>query len=147
VSSTGPFANILHQETIRRLAGDRTFERGRAYHQEGRVADLVRQPGALTARVRGEAEYEVRLWVKDDNLAYRCTCPVGQEQAFCKHAVAVALTWLASPQGILSASVDRDAVMAALDTIPRTGLVELLAEEAALSAPLREKILARAKRS
>jgi len=145
MTTAGPFANILHQETIRRLAGDRTFERGRVYQSEGRVSDLARQSGALTAKVAGETEYLVRLWVKDDNLAFHCSCPVGQEQTFCKHAVAVALTWLASPRGMLAASLDKDAVAAALDGIPRTGLVELLMEEAAQNAALRERILERAK--
>jgi uncharacterized Zn finger protein len=145
--SSSPFANILHQDTIRRLSDDRTFDRGRAYFSENRVVELSRQPGALIAKVRGGTEYEVRLWVKEDKLAFRCSCPLGMEQTFCKHAVAVALAWLATPQGIVAASPDRDLVSAALDTIPRTGLVEILLEEAAQSPRLRERILARAKKS
>lgn len=139
----GPTANILHQDTIRALAGDRTFARGQAYHREGRVTDLHRQAAALTAKVRGESAYDVRLWVKDDALAYHCSCPLGQEQTFCKHAVAVALAWLATPVARLSSG---DPVAAALDTIPRAALVELLLEEAETNPRLRERIFARAKK-
>ena len=143
MTTEGPIANILHQDTIRRLAGDRTFERGQSYFKEGRVTELARSGVALTAKVRGESAYEVRLWVKDDNLAYLCTCPLGKEQTFCKHAVAVSLAWLAKPEARIAAG---DPVASALDTIPRTGLVELLLEEAATSPTLREKILAKARK-
>jgi hypothetical protein len=89
-----PIANILHQETIRRLSGDGAFERGRLYAAEGRVVDVVRKEGAISAKVRGTETYEVRIWMHDESLAYSCNCPQGQEQAFCKHAVAVALSFV-----------------------------------------------------
>lgn len=38
--------------------------------------------------------YAVRIWVRDDGLAYECTCPVGRDRQFCKHAVAIALAHL-----------------------------------------------------
>ena len=89
-----PIANILHQETIRRLSGDGAFERGKAYFQDGRVVDIQRKEGTVFAKVRGTETYDVRIWMKDESLAYACVCPQGQEQAFCKHAVAVALAFL-----------------------------------------------------
>ncbi len=87
-------ANILHQDTIRRLSGDGAFERGRAYFQQGRVEELARKEGSVQARVRGAETYDVRIWMKDEKLAYACSCPQGQDQAFCKHAVAVALAFV-----------------------------------------------------
>jgi uncharacterized Zn finger protein len=89
-----PIANILHQETIRRLSGDGAFERGKTYFMEGRVVDIQRKEGTVFAKVRGTETYDVRIWMKDESLAYACVCPQGQEQAFCKHAVAVALAFL-----------------------------------------------------
>jgi hypothetical protein len=89
-----PIANILHQETIRRLSGDGAFERGRLYAAQGRVVDVVRKDGAIAAKVRGTETYEVRIWMHEESLAYSCNCPQGQEQAFCKHAVAVALSFV-----------------------------------------------------
>ena len=91
-----PTASILHQDTIRRLSGDGAFERGKAYAAQGRVTDIVRKEGAVTAKVRGSEAYAVRIWMHEGSLAYACNCPQGQEQAFCKHAVALALTFVGS---------------------------------------------------
>lgn len=102
-----PIANILHQETIRRLSGDGAFERGKAYFQGGRVVDIQRKEGTVFAKVRGTETYDVRIWMKDESLAYACVCPQGQEQAFCKHAVAVALAFLGGlPQGSTQMTAD-----------------------------------------
>lgn len=92
--SSQPIANILHQETIRKLSTDRAFERGKTYFNEGRVVDVTRREGSVHARVQGTEPYAVRIWIKDDSLAYACECPQGQDRAFCKHAVAVALSFV-----------------------------------------------------
>lgn len=88
-----PVASILHQETIRRLSGDGAFDRGKKYFDEGRVTGVERREGSVHAKVRGAepTPYAVRIWMKDGTVAYSCSCPQGQEQAFCKHAVALAL--------------------------------------------------------
>lgn len=86
--------NILHRETLRRLSGDGSFERGKRYFEEQRVAELVRSRSSVLARVRGSTEYAVQIWSHDDGLAFTCSCPHGQEKAFCKHAVATSLAWL-----------------------------------------------------
>lgn len=97
-----PIANILHQETIRKLSTDRAFERGKTYFNEGRVVDVTRRDGSVHARVQGTEPYAVRIWIKDDSLAYACECPQGQDRAFCKHAVAVALSFVG---GLAAAAV------------------------------------------
>jgi uncharacterized Zn finger protein len=38
--------------------------------------------------------YAVRIWVREEGLAYECTCPMGVQQQFCKHTVAIALAHL-----------------------------------------------------
>jgi uncharacterized Zn finger protein len=91
-----PFANILHKDVIVELAGSASFERGRRYFEEKRVASLARREGALFASVRGTETYAVKIWVHLESLAYSCSCPQGQEKAFCKHAVATSLAWLAA---------------------------------------------------
>ncbi len=92
-----PIANILHQDTIRRLSGDGAFDRGRRYAAQGRVSDVARRDGAVTAKVRGSSEaYDVRIWIHEGSLAYACNCDQGKEQAFCKHAVAVSLSFVGS---------------------------------------------------
>ena len=90
-----PDANILHRDVVAKLAGEPSFARGETYFREGRVLTLARHEMSLTGLVRGSDRYLVRLWVGDNNLAFACTCPQGQESVFCKHAVAVALAWIA----------------------------------------------------
>lgn len=110
-SVASPIANILHHETIQRLSGDGAFARGKKYFLEGRVEELTRRDGAVHAKVRGTESYAVRIWMRDESLAYSCSCPQGQEQAFCKHAVAVALasTGVPSPSDTKEALGDSKA--------------------------------------
>lgn len=103
-----PIANILHQDTIRRLSTDGAFERGKAYFQEGRVVELARKDGSVVAKVKGTESYEVRIWMHEDSLAYACSCPMGQERWFCKHAVAVALAFVGSIAGLAAGSDPAD---------------------------------------
>jgi uncharacterized Zn finger protein len=91
----GEIANILHRDTIAVLVGGKVFERGQACFAAGRVVRVEAAHGELRGTVRpemkGRAAYAVRIWVRDEGLAYECTCPMGAQRQFCKHAVAIAL--------------------------------------------------------
>ncbi len=80
------------------IVGSKTFERGEQCFTTGRVLGVESGPGELCGVVRPQdrtrAPYEVRIWVRDDGLAYQCTCPIGEARQFCKHAVAIALAHL-----------------------------------------------------
>ncbi len=65
------------------------------YFESGAVVDLVQTAGAIKARVLGSEEYRVVLRPGRGALEWSCTCPVGEEGDFCKHAVAAGLAWLA----------------------------------------------------
>jgi tetratricopeptide (TPR) repeat protein len=83
----------LHRLTS--LADAKTFARGRAYFLDGAVGRLGERDGAVHADVRGTHRYHVELGVAEDGgLDYECNCPIGEDGVFCKHAVAVALSWL-----------------------------------------------------
>lgn len=94
----GGIANILHRDTIAALVGSKVFERGEACFASGRVLRVEVGQGELRGSVRpelrGRAVYAVRIWLRDQGLAYECTCPMGMQRQFCKHAVAVALAHL-----------------------------------------------------
>lgn len=81
---------------IRALAGKVWFARGEAYFQQGRVGELHELNGKLSTIVTGTEDYRVRLWTEDNDLGYSCTCPLGEDEQFCKHCVAAALAWLAT---------------------------------------------------
>lgn len=88
-------SDLITLSAIRTLADAKSFERGRAYYRDGAVSRLTERDGELSATVRGTYRYHVEFAVgNDDTLHYACNCPVGDDGAFCKHAVAVALSWL-----------------------------------------------------
>jgi uncharacterized Zn finger protein len=141
-----PFANILHQDVLRELAGSASFERGQRYHEEKKVISLARREGTLTASVKGSDTYRVQIWVHHESLAYSCSCPQGQEKAFCKHAVATALAWLDEcgdnvRPGANSFSIEDAALTAALAKRSREELVALILVAARTNADLRALIL------
>lgn len=91
------FSDILDEDLLLELAGDRSFERGVDYFESGRVYSLAEYNERITAQVQGTQPYQVDLWLENDDLQYRCTCPVGVDGWFCKHCVAVALAWIDEP--------------------------------------------------
>jgi len=85
----------------------------------------------VKAKVRGSSSYQVKLWLDDGQAAFDCSCPVGVDGRFCKHAVAVALVVtdaVADPGQRAEAVIDIRAHLAGLD---HDALVELLVDRAA----------------
>jgi uncharacterized Zn finger protein len=119
---------------LRRLAGARTFDRGRAYL--GQVEDLDVSATAITATVRGTHDYLVSLCPGDQELRGSCSCPQGQEGLFCKHCVAVGLVVLAEADAGLPRLVE--ATKARKGTVDRwlesLTKADLLAEVRGLAA-------------
>jgi uncharacterized Zn finger protein len=95
MSESAKLAEVLTLAEVQSLADTKTFARGKAYFHDGVISRLDERDGAVHASVRGTHRYRVELTVDEDGeLAYDCSCPVGDEGVFCKHAVAVALSWL-----------------------------------------------------
>jgi len=122
-------ANILHRETIKVIVGSKTFERGEQCFAAKRVQEVEANRGELRGRVlpsteRDRAPYVVRIWVRDEGLAYECTCPIGLQRQFCKHTVAIALTHLDNER--IEAERDLALLREALCAVKPTALVERL---------------------
>ena len=73
------------------LAGEKTFARGEAYCEGGKVEILSVDPSRIAARVHGTETYAVELDGDGSNPDGRCSCPAFSQFGFCKHLVAVAL--------------------------------------------------------
>jgi uncharacterized Zn finger protein len=93
VDASSSFAAFLERSTLRRIAGARSFERGEDYFLNGQVKALAEHEGTITAKVQGTRPYRIELWIEEDDLEYSCTCPMGADGEFCKHCVAVGLSW------------------------------------------------------
>ncbi len=88
------FEGELNSAFLAQHAEQRTWQKGNLYYQDGRVKQLARQKNSLHAIVQGSQEYQVDLWYSDGVIGYRCSCPVGQREFFCKHLVAVVQAWI-----------------------------------------------------
>lgn len=116
------------------MAGRRSFERGLLYAANGRVGRRTATETSVKAKVRGSASYQVKLWFdedEDDEPAYECSCPMGMDGNFCKHAVAVALV---VTDAVADSNEQAEAVIdvrAYLEGLGPTALVDLLVERAA----------------
>ncbi|MGF1538344.1 MAG: SWIM zinc finger domain-containing protein [Elainellaceae cyanobacterium] len=91
------FSDLLDEDLLFDLAGDRYFERGVEYFEYGRVRSLAQYGDRIVAEVAGTMPYQVQLWLEDETLNSRCSCPLGVDGLFCKHCVAVALAWIDEP--------------------------------------------------
>ncbi len=88
---------LLTRDGLLEMAGERSFARGEDYTRRGYVHDLASEGDGLTARVTGTEEYYVEIYPGEGELQTTCTCPLGADDIFCKHCVAVGLTWFANP--------------------------------------------------
>ena len=143
VQNGGPFPSS-HRCAIRRRRLDgairiavKEFARGASYFASGAVVDLVQTRDAIKAHVLGSDEYRVELRPVRGVLAASCTCPVGKEGEFCKHAVAAGLAWLGRGE---DGGDDLAGVRIHLKTENKEALVDMLVEQAANDPELRARL-------
>ena len=135
---------LLTRETLRRLAGQRSFERGEEYAATGAVGSLQWDESSIRAGVQGAERYRVRLELAGGSLAGSCTCPVGHDGLFCKHCVAVGLAWLARTPDLpeAAAAPTRSELRDRLAALGADALADLLVEEALDDEYLYARLLA-----
>lgn len=151
--------DVLTLHAIEELADARTFARGKAYFHDGTVGLLDADEYELRASVQGTQRYRVRLAAgSDGELEFECDCPVGDDGTFCKHAVAVALSWLENageevfePSETDSAKPRKkrkthgEQIREYLETLDESALREWLLEAADRDSGIRDKLLFSAK--
>ena len=135
----------LNIRRIRSLAGETWFARGQAYFQQGHVGELSEHNGKLDVIVTGTEDYRVRLGIEDNDLSYSCTCPLGDDEQFCKHCVAAALAWLATAKNEGGAPQrPRESHASDLHTFlehqEKESLIRILLAEAENNSGLREQL-------
>ncbi len=125
----------LDLQTIKKYAPARALERGYDYYQSGLVSSVKEYKGVISAKVKGQQTYTVRLHIEDgEDFDYSCTCPMGDEGEFCKHCVAVALTWINRNEKKEvtknSYEVTLKDIENYLNTLDKTTLVDMLIQQA-----------------
>src|SRR6266508_484508 len=134
--------SLFSPTALRRRAGERAFNRGAAYAAGRRVTGLKVAGDSASATVRGSRPYRVRLWIDAGLPTYSCTCPVGEEEGFCKHCVAVGLALAGEEGRASSASEDaRVDLREYLRSVRKEELIDLLLEQATEDEFLRGRLL------
>lgn len=82
---------VLSATLLEEQAGWLIFERGVNYADHGHVTALEATDAEITAVVLGSSPYRVTIRLADGLLTFDCSCPMGDDRAFCKHLVAVGL--------------------------------------------------------
>lgn len=133
---------ILTNKKLRELAGGRSFTRGEEYFKAEAVASLTERNDKISANVEGSDMYTVKLWVTSGELEYDCSCPYASDEGeFCKHCVAVGLSWLKKkPKGKSEGATIKD-VGKYLQQQPVSSLVEMLMEQVMENDRLHERLL------
>ncbi len=127
-------ARLISEPALRALAGEQSFARGTAYFDSGAVISLVDAGARIAACVVGTDQYTVTLRAQDETLLWDCTCPVGEDGEFCKHAVATSLGWLDMQAGGNSIADytgrrELEAIRKEIALLNHTELVDLLMEQ------------------
>jgi uncharacterized Zn finger protein len=127
-------------ETLRLLAGA-AFARGEAYHRDRCVEILAIEPERVLAKVAGTEDYRVNLRGADETIRGECTCPAFDDDGFCKHMVAAALTANESNHGPEPMSAGPLArIRAHLADKPNEALVAIIVELAERDPALFRKL-------
>ena len=82
---------MINEKIIQKLTHPVSFERGLKYYQQGRVTKYSNLGNRLSAEVIGTGVYRVNIDLSD--LEVSCNCPAAERQDFCKHQIAVLLTY------------------------------------------------------
>lgn len=142
-NSSHSLETLLTRDSLLDLAGARSFQRGDDYFKSGHVNDIDIGWDVLSARVTGQEDYYVDLWAEGSQLQSSCTCPLGVDRIFCKHCVAVGLTWLKNPEGAHTAQkpVTIDDVESFLERQEKAVLIEWMLDRAHNDADWQQQLL------
>lgn len=114
-------------DTLRQLAGEKSFARGETYHRDGRVVLLSIEPARVLAQVAGSEDYRTVLAGRGKTIDGECSCPAYEDSGFCKHMVATALAANAADEkgeAVVVGALAR--IRDHLKTIGIDGLVEMI---------------------
>jgi uncharacterized Zn finger protein len=95
--------------------GEKTFQRGKIYFEEGRVLSAIKLENRVLGEVLGAEKYLTNIAL--DDLGSSCTCPVREN---CKHGAALILQFLSGNY------VDGDCIMLDLERAEKFELLKTL---------------------
>ena len=112
----------ITEEDIRNLVGEGSFQRGQKYFRDDRIFDTRRVGMTLKAKCEGSRStpYRVEVTFNDTGIETTdCSCPIG---GYCKHVVALLLTWVAEPEEF----IEQQAIEVILQQCDKAELISLI---------------------
>ena len=92
---------------LRDVAGEKSFARGIAYHEDGHVEIVTFDMARVLARVVGSEVYRCELVGAGKKFSGECSCRAFSDWGFCKHLVATALAANSLGSGALEEASSR----------------------------------------
>lgn len=119
---------VVSEEMILAKVTEKSFKRGTDYYDWGMVETVIRRGSRLFADVLGSEEdlYHVGVSFQEGDFSASCTCPYDWG-GYCKHIVAVLLTWMQDGDSVAVLTPVED-MLAALDTDKLRALVFAMVE-------------------
>ena len=117
---------LLTQDQVQERCTEQSFERGLAYYHAGAIGNPVLHGYTLSASCHGTetTPYCVSAELMPTGIATtRCSCPYSSE-GDCKHVVALLLTYIETPETILSI----DTLLITLQSKPKSNLIHIISE-------------------
>jgi uncharacterized Zn finger protein len=143
--------DIVTETWLRARAGKRRFDDGGAYYHAGTVQKIDETASRICARVEGASVYDAAIWLENGSPRFMCTCEEAQPGLFCKHLVALGLTWRAGQRhqgtaGTFSGYPELKLLETYLTSLDQASLVDLLLGEASGNPGLRQRLMEQATR-
>jgi uncharacterized Zn finger protein len=119
---------VLTEDVILTKVTEKSFERGSKYYDSGMVESVVQRGSRLYAEVLGSEEdsYHIGVALQEGDFYATCTCPYDWE-GYCKHIVAVLLTWI-HDRDLVSVRVPIEDLLANLDADKLRALIIQMVE-------------------
>ena len=117
VEQSGPLS--LTEDQLAQVVEEKTFHRAQPYVRE--FTHRLRSGPAIVGRVAGpHGSYTVSLRIEDSGFTPDCSC--ASDVGFCKHVIALGLTYIEEPQSFY----DLRTLTAQLEQAPHSELVDLI---------------------
>lgn len=144
MSSTPHLQDIVNATWLRAHAGKRNFDYGGAYFHSNTVQITQADDCRIEGSIDDGLMYMTRIWSEGDSVRHACTCEDGERHQFCKHLVALGLTWLERRKGEPGTSFSGYPSLQLLErylhALPREALVDLLIAQSERDATLRRHL-------
>ena len=111
---------MISTDNLKEIFGEKIFNRGRKYYEDGRVLVAIKFGDCLYAEVLGTQKYTLRVKLSDITLN-ECSCPMGHD---CKHVVAALLSFLDGNY------IDGDVIFLKMKSMDKQEIIDLLEEMA-----------------